>query len=87
MEGLAERKVPPVYPPEARAAGIQGVVVLRISVNKEGIVTETNPISGPRELTTAAEQAVQQWRYRPFILMGDPVNVQTTVRINFKLSR
>jgi TonB family protein len=85
MAGLLTGRVQPAYPPEASAQGIQGTVVLRLLVNREGIVTALERISGPVELTPAAEAAVRQWRYRPFILMGEPVNVQTKVQVNFRL--
>jgi TonB family protein len=87
MAGLLINRVPPAYPPEARAQGIQGTVMLRLLVNREGIVTALERISGPVELAPAAEEAVRQWRYRPFILMGEPVNVQTKAQLNFRLVR
>lgn len=85
--GLLTERVQPVYPAEARAAGIQGTVLLRAWINEEGTVTKLKRISGPRELTPAAKEAVQQWHYRPFIFMGNAVDVRTKVQINFTLVR
>jgi TonB family protein len=85
--GLLIRRVQPVYPPEARLAGVEGTVVLQATISKEGRITDLKVISGPKELTQAAVGAVQQWRYRPYLLMGDPVEVETTVQVNFQLRR
>jgi TonB family protein len=87
MIGLLTYRSQPVYPPEAKAAGIQGSVTLRAWISKEGRVTELRRISGPRELAPAAKEAAQQWRYRPFILMGEPADVETKIQMNFVLNR
>jgi TonB family protein len=85
--GLLIYKVQPVYPPEARRAGIQGVVVLQAKISKEGMIADLQLISGPRELAGAAIGAVQQWRYRPYLLLGEPVEVDTQIQVSFTLSR
>lgn len=85
--GLLLEKVQPVYPGEARQAGIQGAVVLQGVVSKEGKVTDLHVVSGPKELAAAAIEAVQQWRYKPYLFMGDPIEVDTQFQVNFSLSR
>lgn len=83
--GLLVHKVQPVYPREARQDRIQGTVVLRAVINKEGRIQDLQLISGPKELAPAAIGAVQQWRYRPYLLMGNPVEVDTEILVNFQL--
>lgn len=83
--GLLEYRVQPVYPPEARREGIQGTVVLRAVISKEGLIEGLQLISGPNELAPAAIDAVKQWRYRPYLLMGNPVKVDTEIQVNFQL--
>jgi TonB family protein len=86
-QGLLIRKVNPAYPEEARRAGIQGTVVLQAEITTEGRIANLQVISGPKELVPAAIGAVQQWRYRPYLFRGNPVAVETTVQVNFTLSR
>jgi TonB family protein len=69
-QGLLLRKVAPVYPDEARRAHIQGVVLLQATISKEGRIMNLTVISGPKELTESAIGAVQQWRYKPYVLNG-----------------
>lgn len=85
ISGLLLRKVQPVYPEDARRARIQGVVVLQAKISKEGMIADLQLISGPKELAQAAIGAVQQWRYRPYLLMGEPVAVETQIQVNFQL--
>jgi TonB family protein len=84
-QSLLLRQVAPVYPVEARRARIQGTVLLRAKISKEGRITDLEVISGPKELTPAAIGAVQQWLYRPYLLMGEPVQVETQIQVNFQL--
>jgi TonB family protein len=84
--GLLIHKVNPIYPVKARQAHIQGTVVLQAEISTEGRIVNLRLISGPEELAPAAIGAVQQWRYRPYLLMGNPVEVETTIQVNFKLS-
>jgi TonB family protein len=86
ISGLLIHKVNPVYPVEARQAGIQGVVILQAEISAEGRIVNLHLITGPPELAKAAIGAVEQWRYRPYMLMGKPVAVQTQVQVNFTLS-
>jgi TonB family protein len=83
--GLLTHRVTPGYPPEARHAGIQGTVILHAVIDKEGKIANLQVISGPAELTQAAMGAVQQWRYKPYLLQGEPVEVDTEVQVNFTL--
>ena len=77
------RQVPPVYPPEARQAGVSGVVRLNVVVAKDGTVANIEVALGPPMLAQAAIDAVRQWVYRPTLLNGVPVEVSTMVEINF----
>jgi|SRR5712671_1596315 len=83
--GLLIRQVAPVYPDAARRAHVEGVVLLAATINKEGRVADLQLISGPKELAAAAIGAVQQWRYNPYLLSGDPVEVETQIQVNFQL--
>jgi TonB family protein len=87
ITGNIVHRVTPVYPHEAKQNRIEGTVVLRAIIDKEGSVASLEPISGPKELIPASIGAVQQWRYRPYILNGEPVEVETTVTVNFQLHR
>jgi TonB family protein len=82
---LLLRKVAPVYPPLARQARIQGTVVLSIVISKEGEVRNTKLVSGHPMLAPAAIDAVKQWRYKPYISDDKPVEVETVVRVGFKM--
>lgn len=84
-QGLLVRQVKPVYPREAREAGIQGSVIIQAVIGKDGMLLETKVISGPKELQQAAVGAVQQWRYKPYYLNGKPVEVETQITVNFQL--
>ena len=84
--GLLIRKVPPAYPPLARQARIQGVVVLQAQISKEGNIQNLQLISGHPMLAPAAIEAVKQWKYKPYLLNGEPVEVDTQVQVNFTLA-
>lgn len=85
-QGLLIRKVQPTYPPLARQARIQGAVLLRAEISKDGTIQNLRLISGHPMLTSAAIEAVKQWRYKPYILNGEPVEVETQITVNFTLS-
>jgi TonB family protein len=85
--GLLESKVQPVYPSEARSAGIQGSVVLKVQINQTGDVVGMELISGHPLLAPAAMEAVTQWKYKPYLLNGNAVNVETQVVVNFTLTK
>jgi len=86
MEGNLIHLVQPVYPPLARAARIQGAVVLRAVISREGKVENPQVLSGHPMLVQAAVDAVRQWRYRPYYLNDQPVEVETQVTVNFILA-
>jgi len=79
-------KVPPVYPPLARQAHLQGRVVLQVRISKSGDVVNLQLISGHPMLAPAAIEAVKQWKYMPYLLNGEPVEVETKVTVNFTLA-
>ena len=84
--GLLISKVQPTYPPLARQARVQGTVVLQALIGKDGSVQNLTVISGHPMLIQAAMDAVKQWRYRPYLLNGEPVLLETTINVNFELS-
>jgi protein TonB len=85
-QGLLIRKIQPAYPPLARQARIQGTVLLQAEISKEGTIENLRLISGHPMLAPAAIEAVKQWRYKPYILNGEPVEVETQITVNFTLS-
>ncbi|HKH98364.1 MAG TPA: TonB family protein [Candidatus Sulfotelmatobacter sp.] len=85
-QGLLIRRVNPVYPPLARQARIQGVVILQAQISKDGSIENLQLISGHPMLAPAAIEAVKQWRYKPYLLNGEPVEVDTQVQVNFTLA-
>jgi protein TonB len=86
VSGLLLRKVQPNYPPLARQARIQGVVVLQAQISKDGTIQNLQLISGHPMLAPAAIEAVKQWKYKPYLLNGEPVEVETQVQVNFTLA-
>ncbi len=84
--GLLQSRVDPVYPPLARQARIQGTVILKINVSKTGDVEHVEIVSGHPLLAPAAIEAVKQWKYKPFLLNGEPAEVETQVQVNFTLA-
>lgn len=84
-EGDLVHKVLPVYPPLARSARIQGQVVLRAVISKQGIIKDLKLLTGHPMLVPAAIEAVRQWRYRPYVLNNEPVEVETQITVNFSL--
>ena len=84
--GLLIHKVQPTYPPLARQARIQGTVVLQAQISKQGTIENLQVVSGHPMLTSSALEAVKQWRYKPYFLNGEPVEVETQITVNFSLS-
>ncbi len=80
------RKVQPVYPPLARSARVQGTVEFRAIIDKEGNIENLQLVRGHPLLVNAAKQAVLQWKYRPTLLNGQPVEVITDITVHFTLS-
>jgi periplasmic protein TonB len=86
MEGNLIYRVQPQYPTLARQARVQGVVLLRAVITKDGKIANLQVISGHPMLVKAAMDAVLQWRYRPYYLNNEPVEVETQVTVNFTLT-
>jgi periplasmic protein TonB len=86
-EGLLIKRTIPIYPPIALASHIEGTVVLQATISRSGTIANLHIISGPMMLQEAAKNAVQQWQYRPYLLSGEPVEVETTVNVIFKLNQ
>ncbi len=85
MEGNLIRRIQPDYPPLARQARIQGSVVLRAVISRDGRIENLQVLNGHPMLAPAAIEAVRQWRYRPYMLNGEPVEVETQITVNFTL--
>jgi periplasmic protein TonB len=84
--GLLVRRIQPNYPPLARQARIQGTVVLHAVISKEGAIENLTLVSGHPMLAPAAIDAGKQWKYKPYLLNGEPVEVDTEVQVNFTLA-
>lgn len=87
VEGMIIYKLTPKYPPIAVSAHIEGTVVLTATIGKGGTIENLRVASGPVMLQQAALDAVQSWRYRPYLLNGQPVEVETTINVVFTLGR
>jgi protein TonB len=85
VEGLLIRKTVPVYPPIAKAAHVDGTVVLGAVIARDGSIQNLHVVSGNGMLLQAALDAVRTWRYKPYLLNGEPVEVETTINVIFKL--
>jgi len=79
------KKIQPEYPAEARQNNIKGTVKIQVIIQKDGSVTVQNVVEGDPILSPAAIEAVKQWRYEPTLFDGKPVDVQTTIEVNFTL--
>ena len=91
VSGSAQQKklvkvVKPVYPPEAKAKGIQGTVKLQALIGRDGAVKELKVLGGPEELVPPSVEAVKQWVYEPTLRDGEPVEVITDIDVNFALT-
>jgi len=86
-QGLLIKKVQPNYPASALRMHVEGSVQLRATIAKTGNITSVKVISGETVLAKAAMEAVKQWKYKPYYLNGEPVEIQTQVTVNFKLPR
>jgi TonB family protein len=85
--GLLFKKVQPIYPRNALSMRVEGSVELMATVSKAGDITHVKVMSGDSQLAKAATDAVKQWKYKPYLLNGEPVEIQTQVTINFKLPK
>lgn len=86
LEGLLYFKTTPAYPTIAKTARISGTVILAATISKEGTIVNLHVLSGHPMLTDAAMQAVKTWRYRPYLLNGQPVEVETTINVVFSMA-
>jgi TonB family protein len=86
MQGMLLQKTQPVYPPIAYAQRVSGTVVLQLTISKTGSVDELHVVSGPAMLQQAAVDAVKTWRYSPYLVNNQPVEVETTVNVIFTLT-
>ena len=86
MEERIVTKVEPVYPEAARTAGIAGLVVLDAVIAPDGSVKRLRPVSGPDLLVQSATQAVQSWKFEPYLSSGKAVEVETTIAVEFRLN-
>jgi TonB family protein len=82
---LLTHQIEPFYPHAARRNHIEGTVILKAVIGKDGRISSLTPLSGPPELIPATLGAVEQWRYRPYLLAGKAVEVETVVTVNFSL--
>lgn len=85
LQGSILHKVDPQYPQEAKDNRVEGDVVLRILIDEQGNVSEAKPMSGPPSLTDAAVDAMMQWKFKPYRLNGEPVQVESVFTIRFRL--
>jgi protein TonB len=83
--GLKMHDVAPKYPKEAREKGIQGDVLLQAMIDTKGNIASLQAVQGDPILVEASIEAVKQWRYKPYVLNGEPVEVETTIKIQFHL--
>ena len=77
--------ISPVYPPIAKAAGIQGTVVVSAVISRTGGIESLHVLSGPTMLRNAALEAIRSARYQPYLLNGEPTEVETTITVNFRI--
>jgi protein TonB len=86
-QGLVVKKVQPVYPKNALAMHVEGAVELVATITTSGNIAAVKIVKGEPLLTKAASDAVKQWKYKPYLLNGEPVEIQTQITVNFKLPR
>ena len=87
QQGKLVNQVAPVYPPDAKVAGLEGVVKARVVLGADGMLKEISSISGPLPLIQCSVDAIRQWIWKPTILDGVPVEVITDIQVNFRLAR
>ena len=85
-QGMLEYTVAPLYPPKAKASHISGTVGLLGTIGKDGHIVNLKVVSGPAALQMAEMDAVRFWRYKPYLLNGQPVEVMTTINVIFQLA-
>jgi TonB family protein len=77
----------PVYPDSAKIQGVEGSVVMQAIISRDGTVKRVHVIQGDSRLRNSAMEAVYKWRYRPYMVNGQPVDVATTITVDFDLDR
>ncbi len=87
MQGNLVRRVEPQYPAIAKLAGVQGTVVIKAVISRTGVIEQEQIISGPALLAQAALDAVREWKYRPYFLNSEAIEVETQITVNFVLNR
>jgi TonB family protein len=89
VQGVALRsllkRTHPVYPKDLRKQRVQGMVKLGVGISKDGDVIDAKLISGHPGLGQAAIDAVRQWKFKPYLVNGEPVEIQTDIVVNFSL--
>ncbi|MGA3345981.1 MAG: energy transducer TonB [Terracidiphilus sp.] len=83
--GMMIHKVNPEYPKKARKARISGIVILKATISKAGEISDLHAECGPEILLEPSLKAIRKWKYRPYLLRGEPVEVQTTIKVTFAL--
>jgi protein TonB len=84
-QGLLVKRIAPMYPPTAKQMHVQGTVQLEANISKDGNITGVKQLSGDTTLGRAATEAVRQWKYKPYVLNGEPIEIQTQITVIFKL--
>ena len=87
LQGMLLAPIRPVYPAIAKAAGVQGAVVVEAVISRKGTIESLRVVSGPLMLQQAAMEAIREARYQPFRLNGEPTEVETTITVNFRMGR
>jgi len=85
--GTIIKKVAPKYPDKARKAGVEGIVHLHVVIAKNGSMLSVEVVSGDPLLVDAAVKAVRKWRYKPSLMNGEPVEIDTTIDVEFTLNK
>jgi len=83
--GMLIHKVNPEYPAKAKRARISGIVILKATISKTGEILDLHVECGPAILQEPSLKAIREWKYRPYLLRGEPVEVQTTIKVTFAL--
>jgi protein TonB len=86
-QGLLIKKIQPTYPANALRMRVEGAVELQATIGKAGNIVSVKALSGDSQLARAAKDAVKQWKYKPYLLNGEPVEIQTQITVNFKLPK
>jgi protein TonB len=85
LQGMLIAPIRPVYPAIAKAARVEGIVVVEAVISRKGTIESLRVVSGPLMLQSAALDAIREGRYQPYRLNGEPTEVQTTITVNFRM--